>query len=587
MSIFNFQFFRQRRISLWLTIFKQISNYKFQITKLSFVLFIAFTASFTTCYLATPTVFGGRDQGAIATAAINLAKYKSFTYKTPVSEDLFQKYGPGKALNYPGFDYTKDGKMISRFPIGYTSYLAGAYALFGLKGIQFANFLPLFLFFILFWLTLRQFFSEKISFLGFLLAATFFPFLWFAKYTLTEIFTLFLIWTGIYFLLKFQGSTLKSEKVEPFYLYISLAVFGLSALARIEGIVFYLLAVIYSLFLLSSRALRLCSGQTPSRDLRALANSKPLPANADSSPRSDATSELSRNDKMKTLLIIFTLFLLILYGSLNFPALLDSAKNIAKVFLPNSTKDSAPSINLYSHLARVFFNYNILIYLILGLVGIGWLVKNAKQNWTKPQFLVIFILFPSFFYLISPLVSLDDPWLFRRYVFAVFPALIFYSIYFLNRYNKNKMLINAIFAALIISNLLITSQYVTYSENKNLLPQVESLSKKFGDNDLILVDRLASGSGWSLISEPLSALYNKQAVYFFNAEDLKHIKKDNYKNIYLIAPLDGKQTWHNNLNKELVSLILISNNYLKESSRFFSLSQNVDATTTNGIWKIR
>ena len=543
------------------------------------VIIISLITSLTACYFAAPTVFGGRDQGAIAIAAINLTKFKSFTFSTPVSKDLFQKYGSGKALNFPGFDYTKDGRLASRFPKAYIVYLAGCYSLFGLKGIQFVNFVPLFLFFTLFWLTLRQFFPEKISFLGFLTATTFFPFLWFAKYTLTEIFMLFLVWTGIYFLLKFQGSTLKSEKVEPFYLYISLAVFGLSALARIEGIVFYLLAVIYSLFLLSSRA--------QSRDLRALANSKPLPANADSSTRSDATSELSRNDKMKTLLIIFTLFLLILYGSLNFPAFLDSAKNIVKAFLPNSTKNSALSINLYSHLFTLFLNYGFLIYVVLGMAGIILLAKKIRNNWTKPEFLIISILFPSYFYFISPMISLDDPWLFRRFVFSVFPSLIFYSIYFLNRYNKNKILINAIFAALIISNLLITSQYVTYSENKNLLPQVESLSKKFGDNDLILIDRLASGSGWSLISEPLSALYNKQAVYFFNAEDLKFIDRNNFKNVYLIAPLDGKQTWHDNLNKELASTVAIDNNYLKESDRLFSLSQNFDTIIISGIWKIK
>ena len=101
------------------------------------------------------------------------------------------------------------------------------------------------------------------------------------------------------------------------------------------------------------------------------------------------------------------------------------------------------------------------------------------------------------------------------------------------------------------------------------------------------MDHLAAGFGWSLISEPLSAIYNKQAVYFFNADDLKYIKKDNYKNIYLIAPLDEKQTWHDSLNKELAGTVTIDNSYLKESDGLFSLSQNVDATTNNGIWRIK
>ena len=240
---------------------------------------------------------------------------KSFTFSTPASQDLFQKYGPGKALNYPGFDYTKDGKLISRFPKAYIVYLAAFYAVLGLKGIQYANFLPLALFFILFWLTLRHFFPEKISFLGFLIAATFFPFLWFAKYTLTEIFMLFLVWAGIYFLIK--GLTLKSKKVEP-NLYISLTLFALSALTRIEGIVFFLLAVGYIYILKRKKII-----------------------------------SLSKNFQKYLLISVF--FLLALYLFLNFPALPDSMKNIVKAFFPNSTKDSAPSVNLYSHLARIIF----------------------------------------------------------------------------------------------------------------------------------------------------------------------------------------------------------------------------------------
>jgi hypothetical protein len=178
---------------------------------LYFVIIISLLVSLATCYFATPTIFGGRDQGSIATAAISLAKNHNLKIQNPVAQDLFRKYGPGKALNFPGFDYEKDGTLVSRFPVAYTAYLASAYNLAGLKGIQYANFIPLFLFLVIFWLILKEFFDEKISFIGFLLAATFFPFLWFAKYTLTEIYMLFLVWAGILFLIKFRGSTSKSE----------------------------------------------------------------------------------------------------------------------------------------------------------------------------------------------------------------------------------------------------------------------------------------------------------------------------------------------------------------------------------------
>src|SRR4030042_2143637 len=94
------------------------------------------------------------------------------------------------------------------------------------------------------------------------------------------------------------------------------------------------------------------------------------------------SSRANRNDRK--LIIIFAFFLIILYLFLNFPALSDSAKNFAKAFLPNSTKESIPSANLYSYLARIFFSYNILPYLILGLAGIIWSFCLSSRAKSRP-----------------------------------------------------------------------------------------------------------------------------------------------------------------------------------------------------------
>ncbi|OGI26119.1 MAG: hypothetical protein A3J76_01170 [Candidatus Moranbacteria bacterium RBG_13_45_13] len=533
----------------------------------SSVVILSLFVSFATCRFTTPTVFGGRDQGAIATAAINLAKYKSFTFSTPASQDLFQKYGPGKALNYPGFDYTKGGRLVTRFPKIYIAYLAGFYKLFGLKGIQYANFIPLFLFYVLFWLTLRQFFSEKISFLGFLIALTFFPFLWFAKYALTEIFMLALVWTGVYFLLIYQSS------MNVRYMQIALAAFALSALTRVEGIAFFFLAAIYILALQKKKII-------------------PKPKN------------------FNKYLLVSTLFLLIIYAYLNFPALLDSSKNIIKAFLPGSLKESRPSANLYAYLGRIFLIYNALSYLILGLAGIVYAFlmssqaksRDLQEQSNKPtlkisrlaslarndKLIIFFILFPSYFYLISPQITLDDPWFLRRFVFAVFPALIFYSVYFLNRFFYHKIFLYVTLVVLIATNIAVSQRFINLSENKDLLPQVEKLSQKFGPDDLILVDRMATGSGFSLMSEPMSALYGKNAVYFFNADDLKYISQDRYKNIYLAAPLSEDTAWYSDLIKgKPFSPENISNNFLEPSEKKWALAQNVESKTFAGIWKIK
>jgi len=511
-----------------------------------FVLLIALAASFATCYFATPTIFGGRDQGSISTAAISLAKNHNLKTSTPLSNDLFKKYGPGRALNFPGFDYTKDGRLVSRFPVAFTSYLASAYDLFGLKGIQYANFIPLFLFLTFFWLILREIFSKRISFLGFLLAATFFPFLWFAKYALTETYALFLIWTGIYFLIK--SSEARNEEAESQkslnigYLIVSFAALGLSALTRIEGIIFFLLAAAYILLLNKKNAVT-------------------LPKN------------------FKKNLLVSTLLLFAFYIILNFPSLTDSLKNIAKALLPGSAKEYGPSTNLYAYLGRIFFNYNILAYFILGLAGIFWLAKNARKNWLKPEFLILFITFPAFFYLISPMVTLDDPWFLRRFSFVIFPVLLIYSIYFLNRFFYHKLFLYLVLSVLIITNGAVSWRFFTLSENKDLLLQIEKISQKFGPNDLVLVDRMATGSGFSLASEPMRSIYGKQAVYFFNADDLKHINQDRYESIYLVAPLmsEEKNLWYADLinGKPITDVQIITNNFLEPSDNKWGLAVNV------------
>jgi len=514
------------------------------------VIFVALVVSFFTCHFATPTVFGGRDQGAIATAAIELSQNHSLKIENQAAHDLFQKYGLGRALNFPGFDYTKNGDLISRFPIGYTAFLASYFDLFGLKGIQYANFVPLFLFLVIFWLILRQFFDEKIAFLGYLAAATFFPFQWFAKYALTEIYMLYLVWAGIYFLIALRRPT--STALDVRRLKIPLAFFALASLVRIEGMIFFLLAALYVLLL-------------------------------------QRKNIFPKSKNFNKYLLISALLLFCFYIYLNFPALLDSLKNFAKAFLPNSTKDSVPSAGLYGYLFRIFTSYNILPWLVLGLAGIAWLATKLKKNWWKFEFLPFFVLFPAFFYLLTPQITLEDPWLLRRFVFAVFPALIFYSIYALEKFFYHKVFLYITLIALLGANVVVSARFFTLSENKDILPQVEKLSQKFGPNDLVLVDRLASGSGYSLLSEPLTTLIHRQAAYFFNAEDLKYINQDRYDNIFLVAPIFAENPWYAELvkGKSPVDAQIISNNFLEPSEKKFGLAVNVEAQTLAGIWKIK
>jgi hypothetical protein len=361
---------------------------------------------------------------------------------------------------------------------------------------------------------------------------------------------LVLVWSGIYFLIvSFRGPAPKTLGIRP--LYIGLAFFALSSLVRIEGIIFFLLAVIYIALLSKKKIIS-------------------LPKN------------------FHKYLFISTLFLIIIYIYLNFPALLDSAKNLAKTFVPDSNKESSPSTGLYEYLGRIFFNYNLVSYLVLGLAGIVWLGAKLRKNWLKIEFLIFFVTFPTFLYLLSPQITLDEPWFLRRFVFAVFPALIFYAIYFVNRFFIHKIFLYIVLLTLLASNIAVSARFFTVSENKNLLPQVEKISQKFEPDDLILVDRLATGSPYSLMSEPMRTLFGKNAVYFFNADDLKYINQDRYKNIYLIALGTDQKSWYSDLIKgKSFTLQAIDNNFLEPSDKKWALAQNVEYEGVVGIWKIK
>jgi hypothetical protein len=191
-------------------------------------------------------------------------------------------------------------------------------------------------------------------------------------------------------------------------------------------------------------------------------------------------------------------------------------------------------------------------------------------------------------------VTLDHPWMLRRYVFAVLPLLIFYSLNFLHLFFENKKKLFYIFSGLlIIGNLTISCMYLTASENSDdLLGQVETMSQNFSGNDLVLIDREAAGSGWSMMSGPMNFLYGKQAVYFFNPLDLDKIDKTLFDHIYLIIPNSSVAFWEKYGIMERLDLTqeyLIDNRLFDDSrikdSRVLPRLQNKDVL--GGIYLLR
>ncbi len=434
-----------------------------------------------------PTVFSGRDQGSISEAGIRLAQNHQLKFSTPASQEFFKIYGPGKALNFPGFHYTQNGQLITQFPLSYIAWLGIFYSIFGLAGLIIANAVLFYLFLFSSYLLFRIFASLKYSLIFLLLTSTFFPFSWFLKFTLSENTALALIWLGILQLVLFFK---EKNNLNFFSLW---AIFGLMIFTRIEGV---LLFIMLAIIMLSNKSAR---------------------------------NFLAR-EKMKRIFCPALIFIVIFM--LNFIVDFSFFKEIGKAFLKNTT--SAVEVSPLASSTQVFMVYGIMPYLILGAIGIFYFLKKRKLLELYPFFLTA----PVFLYLIDPQISSEHTWMLRRYVFAVFPALIFYTVLWLayhSRENKNFWPRILIMISLLLS-FPAFFKYFPFSENKDLLEQTKDLSQNFSNEDLILVDRVASGEGWSMLSGPLNFLYNKNAVYFFNPDDLNKIDLNKFDKIYLITP---------------------------------------------------
>ncbi|MFZ2193140.1 MAG: hypothetical protein WAV31_02765 [Candidatus Moraniibacteriota bacterium] len=437
-----------------------------------------------------PTVFSGRDQGSFSEAAIRLSQNHKLSFETTASQEFFKIYGPGTALNFPGFNYTQNGQLTTQFSLGYTAWLATFYSLFGLTGFVIANSITLFLFLFSLFLLTKINSNSKTGFLAIFILLSSFVFSWLFKFTLSENLALGIIWFGILELNLF----LKLKK--EIYFLGAMTSFLILAFTRIEawGMLLMLLLVFFIL-----------------KKTNKTVASKAL---------------------LKKIIWLIGGFAIIFIANIyvNNQFYLASLKGLIRSF--SSTGSSSVLFSTTNYLIKIFSIYNIIPFFFIGVIGIVYFLIKKRYLLLMPCFIIL----PTFIYLSHPGISLDHPWMLRRFAFTLIPGAIFYSALIINHIFTRKFSFYLFSLILIGTNLVVALPYFDFKENKNLLTQIKPLSENFSSTDLVLVDRLASGDGWSMISGPLSFLYGKQAVYFFNPKDLAKIDTSKFSNVFLIIP---------------------------------------------------
>jgi hypothetical protein len=470
------------------------------------VFLLTLLAIFIFAFYTTPTIFSGRDQGSLSEAAIQLSQNHKLEFSFPAEKEFFKIYGSGQALNFPGFNYTTSGNLVTQFPLGYTSWLAAFYSVFGLNGFAIANAITFFIFLFSFYLLTRYYLRPSSSIVAFLLVITCFIFSWFFKFTLSENLALGLLWFGIYEFILFTQHRVEETDIDEkkghgrFYLLASFLSLGLLSFARIEATAF--LAVIILILLIKYRdwkyLIKVVIGH-------------------------------------KLLYVLGVMIMVYIFNiAIDSQAYLNILKGLVGPFISygNNLAQQTGFLAALFYSIKILMAYGLFVFVVFGIVGVFYLYKKKKFEILVP-FLIIL---PNFIYLINPNVSPDHPWMLRRFIFGIIPVTILYTVWFLDWFVKKRFVFYLLSVLLIFTNLLVFIPYLTVSPNKGLLPQVKEISDNFTDSDLILVDQLATGDGWSMMTGPLNFLYGKQAVYFFNPKDISKIDVSKFRNVYLIIP---------------------------------------------------
>ena len=454
-----------------------------------------------------PSVFSGRDQGSIALAAWELAQNGHLGFSAPVIESFFDIYGHGTALNFPGFAYTESGALLTQFPLGYIAWLAGFVGWLGLSGFHIANALLFILAGWAFFEITTRLFRLSLALIGTLLFSTSFLPIWMLHFTLSEHLALLL------FLLLCLGimNFLREHSFRNYFFVLLTA--ALFVFTRIEVFILFPLTLCIIFLAPATR------------------------------------TWILRQSKLQTLILPGVLlgFIFLRDFFINLPFYTVMAKVIIKewhVFtILTAGAPSGQSAYQPENLISIFSHYSLGSIFLLGAIGI--LLAFWKRH--RVALIVFALALPTFIYLLDANITPDHPWMLRRFYFTLWPTFLIGLLlvwHFLEeRYAKLKTRtgILTLTLALLLLHAGPASTAWQLDEYSSLYTTTLALADRITGRDLLLVDRLASGSPYHLVAGPLHSILGKQAVYFFNHEDLQRLDLKSYERVFFLGSQAAKK----------------------------------------------
>lgn len=395
--------------------------------------------------------FEGPDNSFYTNMAVHLAK--DGTLNLP------------KYLNNLPNQPAEEGR--SRMP-AYTVWLAIQQIFFGEEWLLRSNVLIISLGLFALFITSTLIAGKKNSLLALILFSTCMPFIWFSREALTEDMSFFLLWILILFFIIF----IKTRRY--LFLMISLITVWLFAFCRVEGFFMQFSLMLAHLFILFTWKTR----------------------------------------KIKKYIITITIYIIIIVSCIltfrffSFSSYIETIVGGASVGINRgvsslTTKITHGTINtivkepklsekipffIYNMLAK--YNYILVFASVLFLCCLIYRPKSKYSNLTKIYFsAILLILIPEFYKFIDPGVSLSQPWLYRRYMYALLPFGYICLVLFIRHASyKNKYISIFIINLLLFINLLLSYNIIILKNNWLLIDKIYELTKDISSNDVIIDD---------------------------------------------------------------------------------------------------
>jgi len=450
-----------------------------------------------------PFLFSGRDQGAIAEASVLLAEHGGLRSSSVVSDIFHGIYGSGSALHFPGFHYATDGRLVTQFPIGTVAFFAVFVSLFGTDGLIIVNGLLLCSSLFLIFLLARALSDERLALGTFLASSVSFLPLFVSRLPLSEN-----VFLTIFLALSLSTvSFLRKPDRETFLITLLLGAF--LSVIRIEGVFAFVATV--AIFVLAA----------PARDF------------------------LSRE---RPELLLRTLVLVSVFLAANLAANLPLYRSILGATWDHMTVHGSGTpgdIPVLFPLWQVFGSYGLLFPFLFGLAGTALLLARRRFVALVPSFLAL----PAFLFFIDPNITPDHPWMLRRFLFSLWPALVLTvpaALHHLSNRLRGSAIGHlaaiAVFGTVFLGSVPATAGLLSFHEYEGLSGQTAALADLIGGQDLLLIDREATGDPYAIPAAPLRLLHDRHAVYFFNPEDYAKIPQETFDRIYLLAPIRNAET---------------------------------------------